>query len=129
MPEFPEGAADDKSDFNDLLEIAGEDVVCEQLDAGLEAAIDEIIRPVFDVTEPDIPKLTTEIERTLLIKAEQLRLFERNGEVVRVVYLDGEAARQLQKHDHVVRSPGATVLRVVSVVQLREYIERYVRFT
>jgi putative DNA primase/helicase len=126
IPEFPDDV--EGSDFNDLAAVVGEEVVGEQLTPAIEAARAQLSRPVISVTDAHMPSMVDDAEKPLLARHESLRIFERNGEIVRIVNPSGEEAERVKKRDNVEREPGTLILHSMSTIALMDVFDQLIYF-
>ena len=126
IPEFPDDIQG--TDWNDLACAVGDEVVREQIAPAIEEAIAEIHRPVMSVTDAHMPTLVDHGEKVLVSRAERLRIFQRSGELVRIINLSGEEAERLRKRDGIRRERGTLTLHPITTIALMDVFERLIRF-
>jgi Domain of unknown function (DUF3854) len=73
-----------------------------------------------------LPHIVDEAEEVLVKNAEQLKVFQRGTEIVRIISLTPRDVEQVEKLDHVKRPEGAVVLHAVRTVALVEIFDRLI---
>jgi hypothetical protein len=113
---FAEIPADDGVNGpDDLIAVRGDDVMLQVLDTAASA--------IITVRAGDLPAAVDEAERVLLNHCERLGVFQRAGELVRVVRLP-----EANKSGGLKRPAGITMLQPLAAVALMEMWERLIHF-
>lgn len=90
----------------------------------VESGSDE--RPSITVIAGQAAEIVDKAESVLVEQAEQLRMFQRAGQVVRIVSLTREAAAKAEKRDKIKRQPGSLVLHAVEPTGLMDTFDRII---
>ena len=92
----------------------------------IEIAAANKLRPEIVLVAGRAPQIVDEAEKVLVDHAEPLKMFQRAGEVVRIISLSPQAARRAEKCDGVKRPEGAVVVYPVSALSLVETFDRLI---
>jgi primase-polymerase (primpol)-like protein len=83
-------------------------------------------RQLITLDPGNLPVSVDSAEKILVANAERLKIYQRAGEVVRIVSLAQKAAAQVKKRDGMKRPDGAIILHPVTTPALLEIFERLI---
>ncbi len=89
-------------------------------------SVKELRRPSITLKPGRLPEIVDDAEKVLVANAEQLKLFQRAGEIVRIISLTREEVSQAKKRDGLERPEGAVVLHSTTSTGLLEMFDRLV---
>jgi len=98
------------------------------LDAEPERAEDYAKLPVIKVRAGDFPSVTTSAEKVLVRHAEELKMFQRGGQLVEVIRLKAHDAEKKANDKRLKRPPGTLMLEPLGAPRLRETFARLIDF-
>lgn len=127
VPEFPAGVSG--TDWNDLSCAVAPEAVREQITAAIERAKADRRRPKILIEAGNAPAIVDKAEKALVAKAEELRIFQRSGEVIRIISLSAEDVRRREKRDHVRFEPGTLMFDPLPTFALMETFDRLISWT
>jgi hypothetical protein len=81
-------------------------------------------RPEILVVAGEPHKAVDQAESVLLKHTERLRLYQRSGELVRIISLTREEADRAQARDHIVRAEGSLILHPLNAIALQDILNQ-----
>jgi len=88
----------------------------------------EVQRKSITLRPGELPDAVDAAELVLVANAEQLRVFQRGGEIVRMISLTRQGTEKAKKLDRLKRPEGALILHALNRTALQEIFDRLIAF-